>query len=813
MSRFSLKLFVFIALYCITGSIYAEEPKTLPGTRLLKEEKPLDEVMVRGIQRYMQRAISNSSSFRDQLWAPEFSLEGKIPDDSQLFEWDHVILEPSEVTDDLLSEEVREKYLKELSEKRKRFQVQVGVVNPRVKYPQLELVRKFDEPEIIANGKGYLIYSVRWQVTDHIHSEGLYIKTVDPPKARVVVVPDANVTPEMLAGLEKGLPESSQLGKRLAENGCEVIVPTIISRSHEFSGQPEIGYTNQPHREYVYRMAFVIGQSLIGMEVEKIQSAVDILESNNSKEKMDIPIAVAGVGEGGLLSLYSAAVDQRIDASFVAGYFTRRENVWKEPIDRNIWGLLTEFGDAEIAGLIAPRSLIIEASSCTEVEGPTPKAVKDRRGGAAPGVIQTNTLGEVRTEFDRATVYYKRLGAEKNLQLYSSREGANPAGSDLAVTAFLQRLIPGHELVKGDAPQWVESASVDSVTREKRLLIEITEFIQGLIRNSGKVRDQFWDKADHSTVEKWTSSLGEYREILWKELMGKLPKPTRSLNTRTRLILDEREFWGYEVAMDVYKDVIASGILLVPKNLKSGEKRPVVVCQHGLEGLAMDTITYEEDRFKYYLAFASELVKRGFIVYSPQNPYRGEDEFRVIQRMANPLKKTLFGFIIRQHEQTLNWISSLSFVDPSRIAFYGLSYGGKTAVHVPPFLDKYCLSICSGDYNDWISKLSSNTLPFGYLFTGEYEIWMWNMGNLANHSDLANMLAPRPFMVERGHRDGVGIDEMVAGEYARVRRFYDELGIGDKTEIEYFNGPHRINAVRTFQFLHKHLDWPEPEKN
>ena len=31
------------------------------------------------------------------------------------------------------------------------------------------------------------------------------------------------------------------------------------------------------------------------------------------------------------------------------------------------------------------------------------------------------------------------------------------------------------------------------------------------------------------------------------------------------------------------------------------------------------------------------------IVYSPQNPYRGADEFRVIQRMANPLKKTLFG--------------------------------------------------------------------------------------------------------------------------------------------------------------------------
>ena len=85
------------------------------------------------------------------------------------------------------------------------------------------------------------------------------------------------------------------------------------------------------------------------------------------------------------------------------------------------------------------------------------------------------------------------------------------------------------------------------------------------------------------------------------------------------------------------------------------------------------------------------------------------------------------------------------------------------------------------------------------------------MGHLANHSELANLMAPRPFMVERGHYDGVAPDEWVAWEYAKVRRHYVNLGLADKTAIEFFKGPHSINGVGTFDFLHKHLDWPKPE--
>src|SRR5208337_1090578 len=205
------------------------------------------------------------------------------------------------------------------------------------------------------------------------------------------------------------------------------------------------------------------------------------------------------------------------------------------------------------------------------------------------------------------------------------------------------------------------------------------------------------------------------------------------------------------------------------------------------------------------------LADRGFVTFAPQNLYLFGDRFRTLQRKANPIKKTLFSIIVPQHRQIVDWLGGLPFVDPERIAFYGLSYGGKTAMRVPAILPRYCLSICSGDFNEWIAKNVSVDFRGSYMFSGEYEMYEFDLGNTFNYAEMAALIAPRPFMVERGHDDGVGIDEYVAFEFAKVRRFYAQLGIADRTEIEFFQGGHMINGQRTFEFLHKHLRWQSPK--
>jgi hypothetical protein len=98
------------------------------------------------------------------------------------------------------------------------------------------------------------------------------------------------------------------------------------------------------------------------------------------------------------------------------------------------------------------------------------------------------------------------------------------------------------------------------------------------------------------------------------------------------------------------------------------------------------------------------------------------------------------------------------------------------------------------------------------MFTDEWEMPYFNMGSTFSYAELTYLMFPRPFMAERGHHDQVAPDEWVASEYAKTRWFYDQFGLGDRTAIEFFNGGHTINGQGTFEFLHKHLQWPGSAK-
>lgn len=571
-----------------------------------------------------------------------------------------------------------------------------------------------------------------------------------------------------------------------------VLVPSLINRDCEHSGVAGI-MTNQPHREFIYRAAYELGRHIIGYEVQKVLAAVDWLKGDASKQ----PVGIIGYGEGGLIALYAAALDQRIGVTCVSGYFGPRERLFEEPIYRNTWRLLRDFGDAEIAALIAPRQLIVEHCPFPDVSGPPP--VSEGRSGAAPGKIVTPTLAAVKKEVGRIAGLVGKGEAPVTLV------EAPHAGSDAALTAMLALL--GHATANDDLTRettLVRIAGADAATRHRRQFEQLVEHTQALMRESEYVRRDYWAQADATDVKSWVKTTKAYRKRFHEDVIGALPEPEMPPNPRARQVFATEAYTGYEVVLDVYPEVFAYGILLVPHDLAPGERRPVVVCQHGLEGRPQDVADprIEENCYHY---FACKLAERGFVTFSPQNPYIGYDDFRVLQRLANPLGLSLFSFIIRQHQRVLEFLQTLPYVDGRRIAFYGLSYGGKTAMRVPAVLEDYCLSICSGDFNEWIWKNASTRAPFSYMRTGEYEMFEFDLGMTFNYAEMSYLICPRPFMVERGHWDGCSWDEWVAYEFAKTNYRYDLLGIGDRTEIEYFAGPHEIHAVGTFAFLEKHL--------
>ncbi len=273
---------------------------------------------------------------------------------------------------------------------------------------------------------------------------------------------------------------------------------------------------------------------------------------------------------------------------------------------------------------------------------------------------------------------------------------------------------------------------------------------------------------------------------------------------RSRKIYDKERWDGYEVVLDVYDGFISPGVLLVPKNIQEGEKRPVVVIQHGRGGVPKNVI---EGNTSYY-DIGAQLASQGFIVYAPYGLFNGEDQYRFLDRKANTVKKTLFSFILSQHTQILNWLNSLPFVDGARIGFYGKSYGGETAMRIPPILQGYALSICSGDFGDWTRKVVDVHYPSSFVNTNEWEMPYFNMGSTFSYAEMAYLIFPRPFMVERGHHDLVQPDEWVFSEYGKVKFLYDQFNFEDRVAMEVFNGGHASRNVGTLRFLRKHLNWP-----
>ena len=331
-----MRIVVFVTVFAnsVIGITCSAEPDTLPRTKPLTAEGDIAAQMVAGVNKFLLRKIDESVEKRANYWKRDFSSP--------------------------------EAYNKSIEPNRRRLAKMLGVVDERV---------DFDDPEIVGTTRRAALqlktdtisaYVVRWPVlnfpardgrtTVAVHGEGLLlVPNGRLPLANVIAICDADQIPEAIAGVTGDVPEDAQFARQLAESGCRVIVPAIVSREYGARN----GRARMTNREFVYRSSFELGRHLIGYELQKVLACVDWCEREREDNRHPSPIAVIGYGEGGSLALYAAALDPRIDAACVLGYFDDRNSIWEQTLDRNVFGLLTEFGDAELASMVAPRKLLL----------------------------------------------------------------------------------------------------------------------------------------------------------------------------------------------------------------------------------------------------------------------------------------------------------------------------------------------------------------------------------------------------------------------------------------------------------------------
>ena len=211
------------------AAVASAEGDTLPGTDHLTMEGDLAAKMVASMDEYVAQAVEDSVKSRQQsLWDRDYRSH--------------------------------ETYATSVAPNRERFRNYIGCVDERTPIDALHYIATTAQTAEIANTEDYTVSAVRWPVFDGVDGEGLLLEPEREPVAQIVALPDADWTPEMLVGLADGVSQEAQFARRLAEQGCRVVVPTLIDRDDRWSGNPKIGrMTNQTHREFIYRMAFELG--------------------------------------------------------------------------------------------------------------------------------------------------------------------------------------------------------------------------------------------------------------------------------------------------------------------------------------------------------------------------------------------------------------------------------------------------------------------------------------------------------------------------------------------------------------------------
>ena len=491
----------------------------LSGTKALTMTGDMSENMVAGISLFLDRETAMAQRIRGRYWNRDFSSA--------------------------------ENYDKSIAPNRAKFRKIVGVVDERLPLESLQYVATTSSSGVAAESDQFKIYAVRWPVMEGVYAEGLLVQPRGRIRAHIIAIPDADQTPEQLVGLAPGIPLENQYARWLAQTGVQVVIPTLISRSDEHSGNKRLNrWTNQPHREWIYRQAFEMGRHVIGYEIQRVLSVVDWFENVQKRtDGEERPIGVIGFNEGGLVALYAAACDTRIDSTCVSGYFQSRQKLWSEPIYRNVWSLLRDFGDAEIATMVSPRQLIIEHSKFPEISGP-PKARKGRRGGAAPGTWKTPTFKNVNAEWMRTVELMLGAPAEFPKPVLVSQQDGKPSGpgSAAALIAFLNTLgIEANPFAEAPCKLTDIRTDIDPEKRQHRQMRQLEEHVQRLLLHAADERNKrFWNLIKPTTGEAWSKDTEKFRDEFRHDVIGWFPNKRLSLNPRSRKFKETDKWAGYE---------------------------------------------------------------------------------------------------------------------------------------------------------------------------------------------------------------------------------------------------------------------------
>jgi dienelactone hydrolase len=233
-------------------------------------------------------------------------------------------------------------------------------------------------------------YRAKIAILPGLHAEGIYIvpKSLKPSEKAPLVISmhGGGGSPE--GALFHGGANYHDMVRGGVKRGYVVFAP-----QHLFSAE---GYPKDVRQRTDDRLRLV-GTSLTAVEIAKITRSLDVLLQR--PEVDDTRVGMVGLSYGGYYALVTPAVDTRIKVSVCSCYYGVQESRYARdelsvPSDFRFADRFTLFRDSDIAALICPRALQVQAGSRDGV---------DHRDGGKPLAPQS-------------AEYYKKLGLEHRFE-------------------------------------------------------------------------------------------------------------------------------------------------------------------------------------------------------------------------------------------------------------------------------------------------------------------------------------------------------------------------------------------------------------
>ena len=297
-------------------------------------------------------------------------------------------------------------------------------------------------------------------------------------------------------------------------------------------------------------------------------------------------------------------------------------------------------------------------------------------------------------------------------------------------------------------------------------------------------------------------------------LLGGFPSQRPPIQAR---ILETRDFPAYTREAIVFESrpgLSVFGYLLKPK--KASTPPPVALCIPG-HGRGVDDIVGVNDkggdRIKkagYQADFAIQAVEHGMAAFAieplafgcrrgaeAKKRGLGQSSCQPAAGAALLFGETMIGWRVYDMMRSIDYLETRPDVDADRIGCIGISGGGTATLFGAAVEQRIKAVLVSGylcTFYDCILSLAhciDNYVP---------GILQW-----AEMSDVAGLIAPRPFFAESGDADNIFPVDATRQAFAELKRVYDTLGAGAGCAHQIFSGPHEFHGKGGLPFLAKHL--------